>query len=120
MMIFMNEILLIKKEDVIKREISESHYVNNLLTRNSSDNVSVGISEASNHSETTRNIRSDRVYYVLEGKLIVKKYNKEFDVNVGDLVFIPKNTEYYFEGTFKAVVINSPAFNTEDEKITEL
>ncbi len=120
MLIFMNEILLIKKEDAVKRKISKSYAVNNFLTKNSSDNVSVAVSEAKNHSETTKNIRSDRVYYVLEGNLVVKRDNKQFVAETGDAIFIPKNTEYHFKGTFKAVVINSPAFNPEDEKITEL
>jgi len=36
------------------------------------------------------------------------------------VVFIPKNTKYHFRGTFEAVLINSPAFNPKEEKISGL
>ena len=113
-------IKLIKKNEGITRKISETYQVTNFLTKDSSENVSLAVSEATNHSETTKNIRSDRVYYVLEGKLIVKKNDKEFVAEPGDTIFIPKNTEYHFEGTFKAILINSPAFRPEDEQISKL
>lgn len=116
----MNKIILIKQEIAKKRKISESYQVDNFLTRNLCENISLAISEAKNHSETTKNICSDRIYYVLEGKLIVKGDNKEFVAETGDAIFIPKNTEYHFEGSFKTVLVNSPAFNPEDEKITKL
>ena len=114
------EIKLIKKNQGIARKISETYQVTNFLTKDSSENVSLAVSEATNHSETTKNIRSDRVYYVLEGKLIVKKDNKEFVAESGDVIFIPKNTEYHFEGTFKAILINSPAFSPQNEQISKL
>ena len=113
-------IQIIKKNQGIARKISKNYQVTNFLTKDSSENASLAVSEATNHSETTKNIRSDRVYYVLEGQLVVKKNNKEFVAKRGDVVFIPKNTEYHFEGTFKAILINSPAFNPQDEQISKL
>lgn len=113
-------IQIIKKDQGIARRISESYRVTNFLTKDSTKNVSLAVSEATNHFETTKNVRSDRVYYVLEGKLIVKKDDKKFIAEPGDVIFIPKNTEYHFEGTFKAILINSPAFSTQDEQISKL
>ena len=114
------EIKFIKKNEGIARKISETYQVTNFLTKDSSENISLAVSKATNHSETTKNIRSDRVYYILEGKLIVRKDNKEFVAELGDVIFIPKNTEYHFEGTFKAILVNSPAFRPEDEQISKL
>jgi ethanolamine utilization protein EutQ (cupin superfamily) len=113
-------IILCKKKDGITRKISESYRITNFLTKESSENVSVAVSEAKNHSETTRNVRSDRAYYVLEGRLVVSKDGKELSAEPGDVIFIPKNTRYSFSGTFKAVLINSPAFSPQDEKISKM
>ena len=111
---------LFKRSEGIARKISESYKVTNFLTKELSENISVAISEANNHFEDTKNIRSDRVYYVLEGKLKVKINDKEVVAEVGDMIFIPKNTAYHFEGTFKAILINTPAFRREDENISKL
>ena len=108
---------IIRKSETTAREISKTYTVTNFLTKNLCKDVSLAVSQATNHSETTKNIKSDRVYYVLKGKLIV---NKEIVAEPGDVIFIPKNTEYSFEGTFKAVLVNSPAFNPQDEKISKL
>jgi ethanolamine utilization protein EutQ (cupin superfamily) len=50
---------------------------------------------------------------VLEGELII---NKEIITKVGEIVHIPANIEYHFSGSFKAIIINVPAFKAENEK----
>ena len=35
------------------------------------------VSEATIHSETTKNTKINRIYYIPEGRLIVKKSNKK-------------------------------------------
>lgn len=102
------------------RKIAKSYQVTNFLTKENSKNLSVAVSRAKNHKETTKNIKSDRVYYILKGKLTAKSQNKKFVGEEGDVLFITKNTEYQFQGIFEAIVINSPAFNPEDEKISEI
>lgn len=108
-------IKVIRKPEAVARKISDSYHVINFLTREASENVSLAIGQADNHSETTKNVRSDRIYYVIEGKLMVKQGEKEFVAEPGDVVFIPRNTEYGFGGSFRAILINSPAFNPKDE-----
>ena len=115
-MIYMG-IKIIKKNEGVTRKISETYKVTNLLTKDFSDRVSITIGEATKHSETTKNIRSDRTYYVLDGKLIVEKDNKKFVAEKGDVIFISHNTEYHFQGSFKAVLVCSPAFSSEDERM---
>lgn len=111
---------IVKKEEGDEREISESYQVKNFITKESSEKVSLAVSEADEHSETTKNVRSDRIYYVLEGKLVIKDDKGKYTAEPGDVIYIPKDTKYHFKGTFKAVLINSPAFDPEDEKIAEL
>jgi len=106
-------IKIIKSEDGVGRKISDSYSVLNLLTANDSDNVSLAVSTADNHNETT----SDRVYYILEGELIV---DDNLIAKKGDVVFISANTEYNFKGSFKAVLVNSPPFKKTNKEISKL
>ena len=109
-------IKIIKSEDGICRKISDSYSVLNLLTAHDSDNVSLAVSSADNHDETTKTT-SDRVYYILEGELIV---DDNLVAKKGDVVFVSANTEYNFKGSFKAILVNSPPFKKANEEITKL
>ena len=109
-------IKIIKSEDGVSRIISDSYSVLNLLTASDSDNVSLAVSSANNHDETTKTT-SDRVYYVLEGELTV---DDNLVAKKGDVVFVSANTEYNFKGSFKAVLINSPPFKKTNESISKL
>ena len=111
------KIKLIKKDEGISRKISNSYEVKNLVTKDTSNKISLAISNAKEHSEITKNKRSDRIYYILKGRLIVKEKDNELIADKGDAIFIPANTNYIFKGTFKAILINSPTFNPNDEKI---
>lgn len=113
-------IKLIKKEEAISRKISNSYTVFNMLTKEVSKKVSVSIGEAENHSEITKNVRSDRIYYVLEGQLTVVQGSDVFVANPGDVILIEVNTPYHFKGTFKVVLINVPAFDPKNEKTVKI
>ena len=113
-------ILHITKEEMEERKISDSHSVFNMLKKELSKDVSLSIAVAKNHSEITRNMRSDRIYYVLEGKLNVIVGTESYTAKPGDLIFISKRTPYNFSGTFKAVLVNVPAFDPRSEKIIRL
>jgi len=114
------KIKLIKRNGSIVRKISETYFISNMLTKNISKKLSLAIGNAKSHFETTKNIKSDRVYYVLEGELIVKEDDKSITAKRGDAIFIPANIQYQFKGTFKVIIINSPSFNQKNEKILKL
>ena len=107
---------IIKAKDGIIRKVSDSYSVLNLLTIHDSNKVSLWISTANNHNETTKT-SSDRVYYIMKGQLIIddKLFAKKWDV-----VFVPENTEYNFKWSFNAILINSPAFKKENELVSRL
>jgi ethanolamine utilization protein EutQ (cupin superfamily) len=109
--------ILIRSSEGFERKISETYSVKNMLAKQECENVSVAVSTANRHKETTKSSGSDRVYYIIEGEL---KVEPELSAKKGDLIFIPKNTEYTFSGTFKAVLINAPAFSSEKEKIKRI
>ncbi len=107
------EIKLFKKENRIIRKISNTYSVKNFITSEHSQKLSVATSEGKNHKEMTKT-SSDRVYYILEGKITI---NETIKGKSGDLILIPANTEYKFVGTFKAILINSPPFQKANEHI---
>lgn len=109
-------IKILKSKDGVSRKISDSYSVLNLLTANDSDNISLAVSTAENHNETTKTT-SDRAYYILEGELIV---DDNLIAKKGDVVFVSANTEYNFKGSFKAVLVNSPSFKKTNESISKL
>lgn len=111
----MTKIKIFKKSEAVAREISESYVIYNFLAADDCKNVSIAVGNAENHNETTKTT-SDRAYYVFEGEIIID--DNIVGIN-GDVIFIPSNTEYNFKGTFKAVIVNSPAFNSKNEKIRE-
>ena len=107
---------LFKKSEGITRRISDTFSVDNYLTSANSDQVSVAVGKAENHTETTEN-SSDRVYFVLEGQISV---NDNLVGEEGDVIYIPAKTTYGFKGTFKVIIINSPPFKKSSEKIQKI
>lgn len=107
------KIKLFKKENAISRKISGSYSVLNFLTAKDSDKVSIAVGNATNHEEITIT-NSDRAYFVLEGEIII---DNNLIGKPGDVIFIPAKVQYHFNGTFKAVIVNSPPFKKLDEKI---
>jgi len=107
---------IFKKSNGVDRKISNTFTASNYLTSSDSDKVSVAVGTATNHIETTQT-SSDRVYFVLEGQITV---NNELIGQPGDIIYIPANTSYGFEGTFKIVIINSPPFRKKSEHIQKI
>ena len=107
---------IFKKTEGIDRKISETYTVTNYLTREDSNKVSMAVGHAKDHEEIV-NIVSDRAYFVLEGKIIVDDKLVGYP---GDVIYIPANTSYRFEGTFRAVIVNSPPFRKQKEKIEKI
>ncbi len=108
------KIKLFKKEKGYVRKVTNSFSVLNLLTGKDSDKVSVAVGTAKDHFETTKP-SGDRVYFILEGKIIV---NGDIIGKAGDVIFAPAKTKYRFKGTFRAVIINSPPFKKKEENIS--
>ena len=101
---------IIKSEDGVSRKISDSYSVLNLLTAEDSDNVSLAVGTAKDIDKTTKTT-SDRVYYVLEGEMVVD----DLVAKKGDVIFVPANIEYNFKGSFEAVLVNAPPFKPSGE-----
>lgn len=60
-----------------------------------------------------KNIASDRLYLVLDGEGRFTVAEASFAVTKGDVVLVPRNTPYDYEGQLTLFLVHSPANNDE-------
>ena len=112
----MGKFKLVRNAYTFVRKHNDSYSIKNYLTKDFSETFSLAVSELNGACELTKSIASDRIYYFIEANAKFNIQGKEIEVSSEDVLFIQKNTEYCFAGTFKAVLINIPAFNIENDK----
>ena len=66
------------------------------------------------HDKYHKNPYSTHLYYCLEGKGKFKVAGEIINIEKGDLIEIPKNTEFVFAGKMKLLLIMAPAFRPQD------
>lgn len=66
-----------------------------------------------------KNIKNDRMYFVVEGEVDFTVNNEKFKLNKKEAIFIPKNTKYSYKpvGKLKLVEANIPPFDGKGEII---
>ena len=66
------------------------------------------------HDKYHKNIYSSKIYYCIDGKGKFKVAGEIINIKKGDLIEIPKNTEFVFAGKMKLLLIMAPAFRPQD------
>jgi ethanolamine utilization protein EutQ (cupin superfamily) len=102
---------VVRASEAMPRQIAETYKANNYITKDISPGVSLAVNEANDHQEMELT-EYDRIYYVLEGEIELDFDGEHVRLQPSDSCFVAKDTEYKFSGTFKAVVVNQPAFGT--------
>lgn len=99
----------ISPSERVTRTVNSEHSIDNYLTKETTENISLAISKLNGELELSKTL-SERVYYFI-------KANAEFNiegeivlVNDGDVLYIPSDTNYSVKGIFEAVTVNTPAF----------
>ena len=93
---------------VLKRIINQSHTNSISLT---------WVTLFGRHEKVVNEI-SDRVYYIIDGEADFEIGDGEKgSVTGGDVVLIPKDVPYVFEGHMTYVVMNSPGYVPESDSI---
>ncbi len=110
-------IKIVKASEAIERKVADTYSVFIMLSKEDSDNISMCLSKAKDHKEIALNTKSDRFYYVTEGKINIEADGEKFEAEKGDLVHIPANTKYLFSGTFEAVQAMAPPFDIDNEPL---
>lgn len=62
---------------------------------------------------------SDRFYYIVSGAGAFDVGGKRFEVASGDLIVVPRDTPYDFEGRMELLLFCSPAFDPAHEVYLE-
>lgn len=99
----------ISKNQKVRRNISEVHFADNYLTKETTENISLAVTKL-NGKLDLNNLKNERVYYFINADVdfIIDGEKVHFENN--DVLYLDKNTNYSAEGTFEAVTINVPAF----------
>ena len=94
---------------VLKRIINQSH----------TDRISLTwVSLYGRHEKVVNDI-SDRVYYIIDGEADFDVNGETGSVTGGDVVLIPKGVPYVFEGHMTYVVMNSPSYVPDSDRVVE-
>ena len=62
-----------------------------------------------------KNKKSNRLYFVISGSGEFDANGRKLKVGAGDVVLIAKNTPYNYKGRMKLLLVDSPAFNPNDD-----
>ena len=100
-------------------EVEKNYFLESFIDKESNIGYSVVRTHLNGSHPLMKNIKSNRTYYILEGYGTFFAENKEIVLQKGEMILIPKNTKYKFEGKFDALLIDCPAFAVEDDVIYE-
>ena len=87
--------------------------VQDLLMDEQYDKFSITKIEVVGEQKYGYSTERDGAYYVLEGSGEFFVENESFEVNKGDLIFIPKGTKYKDSGKLTLLSISVPKFDIE-------
>lgn len=104
----------------VKKCPKEPSFVQNGLNGYSYDisnnSISIDIEDVyKGHEKYCKSTTSSFIYYVLSGEGIFKINNERYNVTEGDVIEIPKNTDFVFAGKMKLLLIMTPPFNPESQ-----
>ncbi len=106
---------LIKMNDAKVRK-GDNIDIYNYLTKDTNKSFSFSVAILDGKHPRTLSEICDRAYYVLEGNAVVTVGENSFNVEVGDVIIIPKSTIHSINGKLKYVIVNSPSFDAAYEK----
>ena len=67
------------------------------------------------HEKYCKSLVSTFIYYVISGNGTFKIDNEKHEVSEGDVIEIPKDTEFVFAGKMKLLLIMTPPFDPKNE-----
>lgn len=83
------------------------------------DSASAIVFEVNGNHGKVKSTVSDRVYYVIEGKGKFVTDKQEVLVKATDVILVPKNTPYDYQGEMKLFLVHVPAFDPNGEVLLE-
>jgi mannose-6-phosphate isomerase-like protein (cupin superfamily) len=77
------------------------------------ERLSCGVFTTNSRHGLIKNVRSDRLYLILEGEGEFTVGNQTFAVKQDDVVIVPRSTPYDYQGQLKVFLVHSPANDDE-------
>jgi mannose-6-phosphate isomerase-like protein (cupin superfamily) len=87
--------------------------VNELFNTPEVDQMSAAHIVLSGTNHKTKDTRSHHFYYIIKGQGTFTLAGQKHYVETGDLVFIPKNTEYSDSGQLEMISFSHPRFSKD-------
>lgn len=78
--------------------------IQNLIT-NDKNNLSISKVKLTDEQKLNEN-KNDTYQYILEGEGALHIENKKISISIGDLLYVPKNTKYIFQGKLNILVFS--------------
>ena len=100
-------------------EVEKGYVVDNYLSKEDGVGYSIVRTHLDGKHPFMKNINSNRTYYLISGKATFVIEEKEIVVQTGEMLVIPRNTKYAFQGKFDALLVDCPAFDANDDIIFE-
>lgn len=98
--------------------IAEPGYIiDNYITANDGLGYSLVRTHLNGRHPLMKNTSSHRTYYFIFGSAKFYVGKEVFELTSGEMMTIPKNTKYSFEGNFEALLLSVPAFNPAEDII---
>lgn len=98
-------------------QVEDGYVIDNYLAKTNGMGHSLVCSHLDGKHPMMKNISSDRTYFLTSGSAVFYVNGKTQKVNANEVISIPKNTLFSFEGKFDAVLVCVPAFDPNDDVI---
>ncbi len=98
-------------------EVEKNYIVDNFLSEKENMGYSIVRTHLNGKHPYMKNIKSNRTYFLLNGNAQFYIDDEIITLNSGEMLVIPKNTKYAFKGNFDSILVDCPAFNSNNDVI---
>lgn len=101
---------MIIKSEQVEFESRENMDIKVLSRASDFENASLALIKVKDKHGETKAMLNDRIYYVIEGNGFFLINGERQEIEKGDVVIVPKASEYDFGGELMVLLVNVPAF----------
>lgn len=91
-----------------------------MSTKKDFQRMSVALFKCSGNTWKMRCKNIDRIYFVIKGNGKFEIGKEVINVKKDNVIIIPRNKWYTYSGDMKCFLVNSPAFEKEQEMVKEI
>lgn len=111
--------MVYKYKDAVERKVGEEMTIKDLYAGKDMP-MDFVIAKLNGYHGIFINNKNTKYYFIIDGKAKVTIGNETTEVEKGDFVVIPVNTEHSIEGKAEIATICTPSFDPNCEKILKL